>query len=52
MSAEDKNALTDTLKALGTEILTAHPKLWLKRNKLHGMEESIANIKKLTEQLA
>lgn len=52
MEAEKKAALTASLKTLGTEILTIHPKLWIARNKLHGMEESIANIRKLTEQLA
>lgn len=52
LSDEEKTSLMASLKALGEKILLVHPKLWIRRNKLHGMEESIANVKKITEQLA
>lgn len=52
LSDEEKSSLMASLKGLGEEILLVHPKLWIKRNKLHGMEESIANFKKITQQLS
>lgn len=51
MSAEEKTSLTDSLLKLGNEILEVHPGLWIARNKIHGMDESVANIKKIMGQL-
>lgn len=51
ISEEDRTTLISSLKELGKEILNVHPKLWIARNKIHGMDESIANIKKICKQL-
>lgn len=51
MSAEDKAAQAARITALGKEILHAHPRLWIERNKLHGMVESTAPIAKIVAQL-
>lgn len=47
-----KTELMQSIKTTGIRILRVHPKLWIERNKIHGMEESIANIKKIVEQIA
>ncbi len=51
MSAEDKAALIAEIKTLGEQILAAHPALWISRNRLHGLEDSVANFKKILQQL-
>lgn len=51
MSEDEKLALVTSLQKIGAEIINTHPKLWIERNKIHGMEESIANIKKILQQL-
>ena len=47
MSAEEKTALIAEIKALGEQILSAHPALWISRNRLHGLEDSVANFQKI-----
>ena len=51
MSAEEKAAQTEKIKMLGKEILHIHPRLWIERNKIHGMTESTAPIAKIMQQL-
>ena len=51
MSAEDKAAQAAKITALGKEILHVHPRLWIERNKIHGMVESTAPIAKIVAQL-
>lgn len=51
MSAEEKAAQTEKINILGKEILHIHPRLWIERNKIHGMTESTAPIAKIVQQL-
>lgn len=51
MSEKEKALLTASLKSLGNDILAIHPKLWIERNRIHGMTDSIANIKNILQQL-
>lgn len=39
------------LKELGSTLLTIHAKVWIARNKLHGMEESVAGIKRILKNI-
>lgn len=51
MSAEEKAAQAAKIQTLGKEILHVHPRLWIERNKIHGMTESTAPIAKIVQQL-
>lgn len=51
MTVEEKETQIAKIKILGKEILHVHPKLWIERNKIHGMTESVAPIEKIVRQL-
>lgn len=51
MSPEEKAELFASLRSLGEEIIKTHPALWIARNRLHGMEESLADFKKILKQI-
>lgn len=51
MTVEEKEAQIAKIEILGKEILHVHPKLWIERNKIHGMTESVAPIEKIVRQL-
>lgn len=52
MTADEKAAVTENIRSLGEKILAVHPALWIERNKIHGMTDSVAPIKKIVEQLS
>lgn len=51
MTAEEKRAFLAPLCETGEALLRAHPALWLARNRLHGMEQSVAVFARALEQL-
>lgn len=51
MSAEEKAGVKADIRALGREIQAIHPGLWIARNRIHGMEDSIAGIQNIMRQL-
>ncbi len=51
ISDEQRKAFGEELVMLYEEIANVHPKLWIARNKIHGMEESIANFKKIADSV-
>lgn len=46
-----KEELIQAIISLGNDILSVHPSLWIARNRIHGMEESVAGIKRILNQL-
>jgi hypothetical protein len=51
MDAGEKRAFLASLCETGEALLRAHPALWLARNRLHGMENSVAMFARAIEQL-
>ena len=51
MDAAQKKAFLAPLCETGEELLRAHPALWLARNRLHGMQESVALFARALAQL-
>lgn len=51
ISEEERCAFEKELVNIADEILEIHPKLWIERNKIHGVEESVANFKKIADAI-
>lgn len=47
LSNTERDSLHRTLKELGFTLLREHEHIWISRNRLHGMEESVTGIKRI-----
>lgn len=51
MGDEERTRVKADILALGREIQAVYPRLWIARNRIHGMEDSIAGIRNIMRQL-
>lgn len=51
LSDGEQTSLLLTLKELGFTLLREHEHIWISRNRLHGMEESVAGIKRILNHI-
>lgn len=51
LPAEEKATLTASIKELGNRFLEHHDSLWIARNKIHGKDMSVGDIKRILQQL-
>lgn len=51
LSDTEQDSLKCQLKVLGSTLLREHEFIWISRNRLHGMEESVAGIKRILKNL-
>lgn len=52
MNAEEREDVIQSIKQIGQKILETHSGLWIARNRIHGMEESVAGIRNILNQLS